>query len=238
MTSDVEGSRAFYGELFGWTSEDPKEQFGGYFNFAKDEVLVAGGMRAMEGGAADVWSVYLAADDARATAAAAVSQGATTVVEPMDVMGLGVMAVLTAPDGGVIGLWEPGTHKGFGVHAEPGSPRWFELHTRDYENAVGFYRDAFRWQPEVVSEEPGFRMTTIGDGQTQLAGIMDATGHMAEGIPSHWEVYFQVEDTDQATADVERLGGSVLRAPFDTPYGRMAAVADPSGAVFNVVDQG
>ena len=31
FTSDHERSRAFYGELFGWTSEEPQEQFGGYY---------------------------------------------------------------------------------------------------------------------------------------------------------------------------------------------------------------
>src|SRR5580704_7035973 len=44
LTSDPERSRDFYGQVFGWTATDPGEQFGGYFNFSKDGVLVAGGM--------------------------------------------------------------------------------------------------------------------------------------------------------------------------------------------------
>ena len=44
MTSDTDGSRAFYGELFGWTAEEPNAEFGGYFNFTKDGVRVAGCM--------------------------------------------------------------------------------------------------------------------------------------------------------------------------------------------------
>ncbi|MDQ1717157.1 MAG: Glyoxalase-like domain, partial [Pseudonocardiales bacterium] len=31
---------------------------------------------------------------------------------------------------------------------------------------------------------------------------------------------------------VVKLGGNVVRPPFDTPYGRMAIVSDPGGAVF------
>ena len=45
FTSDPDRSRAFYGELFGWTSEEPNAEFGGYFNFSKDGIPVAGGMR-------------------------------------------------------------------------------------------------------------------------------------------------------------------------------------------------
>ena len=32
-SSDVEASRAFYGALLGWTSDDPNPEFGGYVNF-------------------------------------------------------------------------------------------------------------------------------------------------------------------------------------------------------------
>ena len=35
FTSDPEKSRAFYGELLGWSSSDPNPEYGGYFDFAK-----------------------------------------------------------------------------------------------------------------------------------------------------------------------------------------------------------
>jgi len=44
FTSDPDRSRAFYGELFGWTSKDAGEEYGGYVNFLKDGVMVAGSM--------------------------------------------------------------------------------------------------------------------------------------------------------------------------------------------------
>lgn len=65
LTSDTERSREFYCQLFGWTAEEPAEQFGGYFTFAKDGVRVAGCMTTQRAEMPDVWSVYLASDDAR-----------------------------------------------------------------------------------------------------------------------------------------------------------------------------
>ena len=46
------------------------------------------------------------------------------------------MAVVTDPGGAAIGIWQPGLHKGFGIYDEPGTPSWFELHTRDYDASV------------------------------------------------------------------------------------------------------
>jgi len=54
-------------------------------------------------------------------------------------------------------------------------------------------------------------------------------------VPAHWSVYFAVEDTDAAVAKVNTLGGSTGRPAWDTPYGRMAVVADDHGAPFSLI---
>jgi predicted enzyme related to lactoylglutathione lyase len=236
FTSDPEKSKAFYGELFGWVNQDPGPDYGGYTNFLKDGVPVAGSMK-NDGstGTPDGWSVYLATEDAKATADAAQAKGAQVIVPPMDVMDLGAMAVFTDPGGAVIGAWQPGQHKGFGVLAEPGAPSWFELQTRDYEATVDFYRDVFGWDTHVVSDTPEFRYTTLGEGEGQQAGIMDGSAYLPEGVPPHWSIYFGVENTDKAVATIVALGGRITDPAVDTPYGRLAEAADPTGALFKLV---
>jgi predicted enzyme related to lactoylglutathione lyase len=184
----------------------------------------------------DLWSVYLATMDADATVARVVEHGGQVMVPPMDVMALGRMAVVVDRGGAVIGMWQPGEHRGFGVYDEPGTPAWFELHTREYDAAVQFYRDVFGWQTQVASDTPEFRYTTLdgGDGE-QLAGIMDASAFLPDGVPAGWSVYFRVADADLALSEVVALGGEVLMGAEDTPYGRLATVADPTGAVFKVI---
>ena len=235
-TSDPGRSRAFYGELFGWTADESAAEFGGYFNFRKDDVLVAGCMPSMPGpGPSDVWSVYLATDDAGKTLEAAAAAGGQVLVPAMVVGDLGTMAVVTDPGGAGIGMWQPGLHQGFGVFGEAGTPSWFELLTRDYQAAVGFYREVFGWDTHVVSDTPEFRFTTMRDGEEWLAGIMDASGFLPGGAPASWWVYFGVPDADAALATITSLGGSILVAAQDTPYGRLATAADPAGAQFKVV---
>ena len=236
FSSDTDAIRAFYGELFGWTSDAAGEEFGGYINFARNGVPVAGCMK-NDGtaGMPDTWTIYLATADAAATVESAAAHGGQVHMPAMQVMDLGSMAMVADPGGAAIGMWQPGVHKGFGILAEDGAPGYFELLTRDYAASVAFYQDVFGWDTHVVSDTDDFRYTGLSGSEQQLAGVMDASGFLPEGVPSHWSVYFGADDTDVAVAKAVSLGGSVVMAAEDTPYGRLATLADPTGALFKLV---
>jgi len=179
--------------------------------------------------------VYLATDDVTKALEVAVENGGQVVVPAMEVADLGTMAYVGDPGGAVIGIWQPGSHQGFGALGDDGTPAWFELHTRDYQASVAFYREVFHWETRVVADSPEFRYTIQVDGEAQLAGVMDATAFLPEGVPAHWSVYFQVADTDAALATTVELGGSIVQAAEDTPYGRLAKATDPNGARFKLL---
>jgi len=238
MTSDVDGARAFYSRVFGWTAEDPDPEFGGYFSFLKDGIAVAGCMTNMAGeGVPDMWQVYLSTEDAEAAVAQATELGGQAIVPPMQVGELGKMAVILDGGGAAIGMWQPMAFAGLALYDEPGAPRWFELNTKSYDDAAEFYRRVFGWTTEVMSDTPEFRYTVaVNDGEN-LAGIMDASGFLPAEVPSHWGVYFGVPDADAAVATIVQLGGGVLMPANDTPYGRLAAVTDPTGAAFRLMQR-
>jgi uncharacterized protein len=236
-TSDVEGSRKFYGELFGWEADEPDPAFGGYFIFNLNGTPVAGAMGGMgDMKASNTWKVFLDTDEITKTMQAAEANGANIISPPMAVADLGMQAVLSDPTGAELGAWQAGTFPGFTVLNENGAPSWFELHTRDHAAAVEFYRSVFHWDTSDVGDTDEFRYTVMRDpsGDGELAGIMDASGFLPQGAPSQWSVYWEVEDADKTVAKVKALGGSVATAPEDTPYGRLAAVADPTGATFKL----
>ena len=234
LTSDKEAAKAFYTGLFGWTAEEAGEEYGGYVNFLLDGVPVAGCMAGDGSAGPDRWTVYLATDDVAATAEAATAAGGQVLMPPMPVMELGNMAVVADPAQAAIGVWQPGLHRGFGVIDETGAPSWFELHTRGYDDAVAFYRQVFGWDAHTMSDTPEFRYTTLGGPEDQLAGIMDASAFLPDGVPSYWTMYIDVDDADAAVARVGELGGSVVAPAEDTPYGRIATVADTTGAQFRL----
>lgn len=236
-TSDVEGSRRFYGQLFGWEANEPSAEFGGYFMFTRDGVPVAGGMGPMPGMPANnTWKIYLATDDIAKTVETAETEGAQVGFPPEAVADLGRQAVLVDPTGAVVGAWQPGTFPGFTVLGEAGTPSWFELYTREHARAVAFYRSVFGWETTLVSDTDEFRYTTAGvaSGGDYVAGIMDATGFLPEDAAPSWSVYWEVDDVPATVARARSLGGSVLMDSQDTPYGRLAALTDPAGAVFKL----
>jgi uncharacterized protein len=239
LTSDTERARGFYAEVFGWTAGEAAEQFGGYFMFMRDGVPVAGCMPKVPGmpgsDGPDTWGVYLSAEDAKTAVEAALAYGGMLLAGPMDIADLGVQAVIDDPAGARIGLWQARSFAGFAAFNEPGAPAYFELQTRDYAGAVAFYRDVFGWDGRVLGDTDQFRLTALQDGEETVAGIMDGSGFLPQGEPDAWYIYVKVADADAALATITRLGGTVTQPAMDTPYGRLAGAADPTGARFKIV---
>ncbi|MDL9936201.1 VOC family protein [Gordonia sp. ABSL1-1] len=239
MSSDPDKAAEFYGAIFGWEAEEPRAEFGGYRNFAKNGKRVAGLMQAMpDAGPPNVWSVYLHTDDPQATVTAVEAAGGSIMVPPMDVGEEGTMVVAVDTAGAVIGFWKPGNHHGYQEVGEHGTPYWFECHSKDYAKSLDFYRSVLGARIEEVGTggDPNavgpdaYGQVFIGD--MSYSGIMDAAKLHPADVPSFWQIYITVDDVAATVAQVAELGGTVLMAGEDTPYGTLAAVTDPLGAVF------
>lgn len=235
FSSDPDRATTFYGEIFGWTPEQTPPEYGGYVNFRKDGVMIAGMMRNDgSAGMPDGWNTYLSVPDAKATVEAAVAAGAQVHLEPMQVMELGSMAMVADPGGAAIGLWQPGVHKGYGTYGEPGTPFWHELITRDYASTLDFYRTVFGWDTRTVGDTDDFRYTQAVAGADPFAGVMDGTAFLPDGVPPAWQIYIGVQDVDATLARAVELGGAVVQAAEDTPFGRLAGLTDPTGAFIKI----
>jgi predicted enzyme related to lactoylglutathione lyase len=212
------------------------EQTGGYRQAMRDGKPVAGMMPLMQEGQPPAWSSYVSVSDAGATAAGVKESGGTVMVEPMEVMDLGRMAVFADPAGAVFGVWQPGTFAGAGVVNEPGSLSWNELNTRDPDGAKEFYGALFGWTSEESKMPDGGSYTEWHrDGDAIVGGMLDIRGRVPDEVPPHWMVYFAVEDCDATVAKAKELGGECDLGPIDLPVGRFAVLHDPHGAHFAVV---
>ena len=233
-TSDLAEAQAFYRTVFGWDFEQAGSQYGGYVNARQSGRYVGGLMGAdPQSKAPDAWNVYLHTADIHATADAAVAAGAVSCMPPMEVPDKGWMAVLTDPAGAVFGLWQPTGHQGFGLADQAGAPAWFQLTTTDFAKATAFYTTVFGWQLQVEADSDEFRYSNaIFDG-TPLIGVMD--GSVIPGLQgSAWTCFWGSDDVDKTIEMITANGGAVVREAEDTPYGRLAAVTDPTGASFNL----
>jgi predicted enzyme related to lactoylglutathione lyase len=182
-----------------------------------------------EMGLPSLWNTYFTVDDIAATVRQVEEAGGSVMMPPMAVMDAGHMAVMVDPTGAVACLWQPGQHIGCEIVNEPGALIWNELVTSDPERALRFYADLFdvgTMEQDMGTDQP-YRMLTVGD--EPIAGAMASP---MEGMPNMWSVYFAVSDLDEALATTTELGGSVVVPAFEAPgVGRMAGIADPTGAM-------
>lgn len=230
---DFELAQTFYGTLFGWHIERGPEELHGYASCTKDGRVVAGLMPALDPGQPSVWTTYLATDDLDATLAKAREAGGTTLTEAIDVGDTGRMALATDPGGALVGFWQGKSHTGYELANEPGSVTWNENMSRAWEQNKQFYRAVSGFQYDDL---PGdFAYATFKAGGNLAGGIGAIGEDWPTEVPAHWATYFKVADADEAAAEVERLGGGVTQPPWDTEFGRMAAVTDNQGVAFMVM---
>jgi predicted enzyme related to lactoylglutathione lyase len=232
---DVPKAIAFYQGLFGWDIELGAPEVAGYSIAHQDGRIVAAVSPKMAGpDAPTVWTTYLATDDADATAAKVKGAGGQVLAGPMDVMEEGRMAVAMDPAGAVFGLWQGERTTGLQVANEPGSLVWSEQMSRDLGASQAFYQAVFGYGHQDMSSD-GFKYATLMVGDHEVGGIGEYPAGTPAEVPAAWATYFAVTDTDAAMAKVTELGGSVVRPAEDTPFGRIAVVADNHGAVFSVI---
>ncbi len=236
-TPDTDAAQQFYAALFGWDFEslDTGNPDMPYIMGRQGGKDVAGMMKLTpemaSGGMPPVWSTYITVDDVDAETKKAKDLGATVFSEPMDVMSAGRMSVLADPQGAMFCLWQPKDSIGSELVNTPVSITWNELITPDPAGSRTFYGGLFGWEHETMPYA-GAEYTMFSMGGNNVAGAMPPP---MEGMPPYWGVYFSVADTDATVAKAKELGASVISEPMDLPPGRMAVLADPQGAAFNVI---
>lgn len=234
-TPDLDAARAFYHAIFGWDYDIGGPEFGGYTTARVGQHTAAGigGNIGPDGMTFPVvWGLYFASDDIEADVARAVELGATALFPAMTVGEFGRMASCVDPGGAVFSFWQAGTHIGAQVTDEPGATAWYELYASDAKQARDFYATLLGATTEPMPGDMEYYFLKRGD--EMLAGVMQIDPAWGD-LPPHWAIYFMVTDTDKAVEIAVSHGGQVLGPIEDTPYGRMASLADPFGANFRII---
>lgn len=239
MTTDPTAAKKFYTALFGWEYADNDMGEGRVYTMATLRGKNTGAMyklhqQQLDQGVPANWLAYVSVANVDHTIAAAKENGATPIVEPMDVFDVGRMAMIADNVGATVALWQPNQHIGAELVNEHGALCWNELMTNDVDGSGGFYTKVFNWTSETA-DMGGTKYTSFMNGDRPAAGMMQIQKEWGD-VPPHWLTYFAVDDCDGAVKTAESLGGNVLNPPTDIPeIGRSAVLQDPQGAVFAVI---
>jgi uncharacterized protein len=246
---DGEAASAYYSRIFGWdVGQTASPGDGGSFRICKlrgRDIAAIGSPIPQEAPPVPSWTTFIQVDSAEETAARVKEAGGSVIVDPMDSLEGGSIAIVADPAGAAFAVWEQGKHGGAQTINEPGAWAMSMLVTPDSEQAVRFYGEVFGWTTEsfgMAGEE--FIMFTLpgyvgGEPEQPVPRDVVATvapAAAAEGQAAHWSVDFWARDPDEIARITTEMGGRVLAEPFDIPgIGmRQAALADPQGATFTV----
>lgn len=240
MSTDPEGSRAFYAELLGWRTEAVADGPPGY-------EMIHAGLHAVGGivpldpaaGAPTHWVPSIAVDDAAAFCDAAAAAGAEIRVPPKD-LGPGVFALVADPQGGLFSPWQPrGASRPEPPEGTPGVFCWHECLSTDAAGGAAFYGEVFGWDVEEMAMETGgmaLRYHVFLQDGRHRSGIMDLPPEaVAQGARTHWLGYVCVDDVDAAAEKAASLGAAVLCPCTDIPdTGRFCVIQDPQGGMLSL----
>jgi uncharacterized protein len=229
MTTDVEASKRFYGELFGWRIW--KGEHGDYLHISAGKRDIGGIVppdpkRQMP----SHWNAYIAAQNIDEVMGRVTEAGGKVYAPVMDIPRVGKFAVVADPRGATFSPfqaieWQPDDDK----TPAPGEFCWDELLTDDPEAAVAFYEKVFGHSHTAMDMGPMGTYRVLKLGEKNAGGIMK----MPPGAPHPpmWLPYVSVESADQTAARVAGLGGVVYAQPMDIPdVGRFAVLGDNTQA--------
>jgi uncharacterized protein len=234
-TPDPEAARAFYHAVFGWEYNISGPEFGYYTEAHLGQKNVAG-ISAPQPDAPEIpsaWYLFFASDTINTHAEQAASLGAQTIVPPFAVGSFGSMGTFVDPTGSVFSFWQADQHIGTQITDEPGSPAWYELYSPNAAQARDFYTALLGATAEPMPG--GMEYYTLKHGNDSIAGIMQIDPSWGP-MPAQWVVYFAVADIEATVAKIVEHGGKIMGNIDDTPFGRLAAVADHAGAIFKLLE--
>lgn len=230
-TSELRKSAHFYETILGWTVEEVSDTY----RLARSQGLPVAGMVAqVDSTFPDAWVTYFYTENLDETALRVTELGGRVLAEPTEVS-RGRVALCVDTAGALFGLME--TEETFVSGGEPGTAVWHELTTTShYAEAIEFYAQLFDWVTATMSDDPQFRYTTAMAEGAPFAGIWDAAGQFPPQFPSFWQTYLGVTSVDDLAATIKDNGGEILREPWDSEFGRMMIIADPTGATLTLAE--
>jgi uncharacterized protein len=224
-------ARQFYGDLFGWTTEEIPGPTHPYWLLQIEGNVVAG-LRPIPRGR-QRWIPYVAVDRLDDIVAQAERLGGRPGDAPFEVSGVARMATIVDPHERVVGLWEANGRTGADRQELPGSMWWVEMLAHDLTGTTHFYSSLFGWKASartVGHLTNDYIVYSIGN--ESVGGAIKIQQNWGR-VPERWQVIFAVADLDRIIDQTHGLGGSDELAPIEIPdVGRSAGLRDDRGGLF------
>jgi predicted enzyme related to lactoylglutathione lyase len=239
VTPDLAGAKRFYAELFGWTFRDFHSADTDYAVALLDGRPVAGlFQRKIPPGEQrqPAWLTFLAVRDVDAAKRTALEHGAKVVFEPKSYAGRGRQAVFADSEGAAFAVLASNSDDPPDFLAAPGDWIWSALLVHDPDTEAAFYQALFGYDVFELPSDDGLQHLILSSDEYARASINSLPTGSLRRHP-HWLNFVRVVNTVDAAAKAVSLGGRVLVEPHIGRHGgKVALVADPTGAPFGLME--
>jgi len=224
MSGNVNESKRFYSEVFGWKMEDfPMGDFQ-YTVIKANDRQIGGMMPKQPGMEHSAWLAYVSVADVDKAASEAKKAGGTVIVEPKEIPNVGRFSILADPQGGVITAFRDAKED----RVPDGRPAvgefcWEQLSVAEPSKVKSFYQSVIGWTFEPFGE-----MVVAKAGEKSVASLNQAPPN----TPSQWLSFVSVDKLSSARERVKRNGGVVLMDEITVKeVGSFAVCKDNQNAV-------
>ena len=232
VSGDTQKAKGFFGELFGWTTQEVPMPEGAYEMIASGGRTIGGYLPTPAGAPKEAhWLTHLAVADAKATSEQVTKLGGKILKPVFRVGEFGAMAIVADPQGGALALWQPAKSE-----EQPAATEntfcWNELASSDPAASVAFY-NAIGGFTSKAMEMPEGKYHVLEAGGQPRAGIM---AKMMPQQPHAWLPYVQVASADKTAEKAKKLGGTIIIPPTDIPnVGRFSILTDTLGGAIGIL---
>jgi predicted enzyme related to lactoylglutathione lyase len=114
-----------------------------------------------------------------------------------------------------------------------GTIAWVDMQTPDLDKAKRFYGELLGWS-FVGGDDPKTQFYTTAQIRGRRVAGISKLPSQSKTRPA-WTVYLATENAEDTARRIKDAGGTVLMPPMDVmELGRMAILADPTGANFGI----
>jgi predicted enzyme related to lactoylglutathione lyase len=236
VTDDVVAARKFYGRLFNWTFRD----LGGYTIAANEERPLGGIFQrprpADRPEATPRWFGYISVSNVEKTQRTVTKAGGRILARPEKLPRRGEQAVFADPEGALFGVVRSSAGDPPDLMAEAGDWIWIQLLSRDARKAAEFYRSVAGY--DVMENTASNRLSDrvlSSEGYARATVRTIPSGH--ERVQPNWLPFVRVKNLGESLALAKELGGKALLGPKpELLEGRVAVIADPTGAAIGLME--
>jgi uncharacterized protein len=238
FTRDLPGACNFYERLFGWSFEDTTQGNSNLKTIRYDGIPIGNAAQIkphMDKMTESRWFSFMSVADVDKTVEWITKNGGTVHIPPKDMPHRGRLALVHDPQGAPFAVLtaskgDPPDHS-FVPNVWIGSELW----THDVKGALAFYGNIAGYQPETrKAGADSTYLLLFKDGQPR-GGLVKIPW---KDVKPNWVPYIGVRDIESIVLKAEKLGGKVLVGLDPDREDDVAILADPSGAVFGVLQLG